>query len=454
MINCGLISAVAFFLVFAEAGANSLQGAQGEVNEFSDSHPLAEDGRESEVSSWADFFAKHQRVATREDFFRCLYSLVPKGNLPSDFVTDLGTHAEIKDTEGNKHTLYFARTRSAAFNPNRYWRHPTEVKVAGYSRPLSGARIGIDPGHLGGRWAGAEGRLFYADCGTRIAEGDMNLEVAFRLRDLLGRAGAEVWLTRSSSTPLNGNDPSVFLSRAKDNLRKKGGDISREAVKREAARLHLQVAEIEARAELVNRKIRPDLVICLHFNAEPWGKPEKVILSPRNHLHVLVGGSYLPDELSKSENRLDLLRRALEGTHLVEIPLARSVADGIALETGLPAFSYGDNSRVADPDPVNPYVWKRNLLATRKFHCPVVYAEPYVMNNRDFIREVSAAGKPWALAAGRNDVFDRYARGVFRGIMSYWTERSMRPNSPPTREAGRDGVFRTSTDPYAPQWIY
>jgi N-acetylmuramoyl-L-alanine amidase len=454
MMNCGLISAVAVLLILAEAEANFLQAVQRGADEFSDSHPLMEDSREGEARDWADFFAKHQRVATREDFFRCLYTLVPKGNLSSDFVIDRGTHAEIKDTEGNKHTLYFAHTRSDAFNPNRYWRHPTEVKVPGDSRPLAGAKIGIDPGHLGGRWAGAEGRLFYSDCGTRIAEGDMNLEVAFRLRDLLKKAGAEVWLTRTSSSPLNGDDPSVFLSRAKDNLRKKGKGVSREAVKKEADRLHLQVAEIEARAELVNRKIRPDLVICLHFNAEPWGNPEKVTLSPRNHLHVLVGGSYLPDELSNSDNRLDLIRRALEGTHLVEIPLAREVADGIALETGLPAFSYGNNSRVADPDPANPYVWKRNLLATRKFHCPVVYAEPYVMNNADFIREVAAVGKSWSLATGRRDVFDRYARGVFRGIMSYWGERTMRTNRASDRGAGREGVSRATKDPYAPQWIY
>ena len=32
-------------------------------------------------------------------------------------------------------------------------------------------------------------------------------------------------------------------------------------------------SEIRRRASLVNYRLRPDLVLCLHFNAEPWGDP-------------------------------------------------------------------------------------------------------------------------------------------------------------------------------------
>jgi hypothetical protein len=178
----------------------------------------------------------------------------------------------------------------------------------------------------------------------------------------------------------------------------------------------LQVAEIESRAKLINERIRPDMVICLHFNAEPWGSRGSPRFSSRNHLHVLIGGSYLRDELDNPENRLDLLRRAAEGTRVVESPLARSIATRLAQSTGLPPFSYGENSRVATPDPENPFVWRRNLLTTRTFHCPVIYPEPFVMNNEDPAAAVVTAKRSSPPpASSRSDVLGQYAQGVYLG---------------------------------------
>ncbi len=432
--------------------------AKAEVRDdsnFLDSHPLVETGiDDADDSDWESFFKKHQRAAIREDFFRCLYSLVPRENMPEGFVSDLGSHAEIRDASGKVHILHFAKNRSSALSPSRYWRHPSEVGSPHPTLPLGGARICIDPGHIGGRWAGTEGRLFYGRCGTRIAEGDMNLIVAFRLKSLLERAGAEVWMTRKSTDPIHGDDPSVFFGRAVENLRRAGSSTSTSSVRREADRLHLQVAEIEARADLVNKKIKPDMVICLHFNAESWGDPRNVKLSPRNHMHVLVGGSYLPEELEKSENRLDLIRRALEGTHLVEIPLARAVARRLASETELPAFSYGNESRIATADDESPYVWKRNLLATRKFQCPVIYPEPYVMNNSDFIADVAAARDgDWSLASNHVDIFDRYARGVFGGVLDYWRSRRGEAHGRGIQSGHKRTNGRRDNDPFAPRWV-
>ena len=407
---------------------------------------------QSTLCEWEEFFIAHRRTVTREDFFRCLRELVPERNMPEDFVKDHGSYAEIRHPDGRTFRLLFSPVRTLTRDSGRYWRHPSEVRPVNPSLPLSGARIAIDPGHIGGEWAAQEGRLFHGRCGTRVAEGDMNLEVARTLKEMLETSGAKVWLTRSGSEPMNGRDSSIFRERAERELRLAGRPVTKSAIQAESDRLLLQVAEIESRAKLINERIRPDMVICLHFNAEPWGSRGSPRFSSRNHLHVLIGGSYLRDELDNPENRLDLLRRAAEGTRVVESPLARSIATRLAQSTGLPPFSYGENSRVATPDPENPFVWRRNLLATRTFHCPVIYPEPFVMNNEDFVAAVASSKlSPWSRASSYSDIFAQYARGVHRGILDYWSPRNH--SSAPYHRQNSPANLTSPPDPYAPAWV-
>lgn len=451
-------AATSFLALLWVPPAHSSPGGSPEKTVVLESRPVSPppsqvyspDETQHPAGEWEEFFTAHRRTVTREDFFRCLRALVPEKSMPPGFVVDRGNYAEIAHPSGKIYRLLFSPSRILIRNPGRYWRHPAEVRAANPSLPLSGARIAIDPGHIGGDWAQREGRLFYGSCGTRIAEGDMNLKVARLLKTMLERDGAKVWLTRSDSDPLNGSDPSLFRERAERELRLEGRPVNEATVQSESDRLLLQVAEIEARARLINERIRPDLVVCLHFNAEPWGTRSSPRFSTRNHLHVLVGGSYLHDELAKSENRLDLVRRAAEGTHMVELPLARAVAARLAQETGLPPFSYGVNSRVAAPDPASPFVWKRNLLATRTFHCPVIYPEPFVMNNRDFVAAV--AGSPaggWARAVSKSDIFAQYARGVHGGILDYWVSRS--PTSGHLQRV--ESTHHGGKSIYSPRWL-
>lgn len=401
-------------------------------------------------SAWSEFFETNRRTVTRDDFLRCLNELVKKENLPPGFITITEDFALVRSATGEEYKLFFASTRSSARPAHRYWRHRTEIAPSVRNLPLSGARIAIDPGHIGGSWAAREGRLFHGKCGTRIAEGDMNLEVAQVLKTMLNQAGARATLTRENSQPRNGQDSSIFHDRARRNLKSASLPVTPITLAREADRLLLQVAEIESRSKIVNEKIKPDMVICLHFNAEPWGSGSSPQMSKKNHLHVLVGGSYLADELSESPARLDLLRRVVEGTHIVELPLARSIARHLASETGLPPFSYGETSRIATADPASPFVWKRNLMATRTFHCPVIYPEPFVMNNLDTITAVAAAsGQTWCRASTKQDIFGQYARAVYKGIVEYWSSRL--PRSPSTTRP----VFKHNlpSSPYAPKWL-
>jgi len=69
--------------------------------------------------------------------------------------------------------------------------------------------------------------------------------------------------------------------------------------------LFYRYSEIRSRAVLVNYKITSDLVLCLHFNAEGWGDPNAPTLIDTNHLHLLVNGSYLKDELEFDDERFE-----------------------------------------------------------------------------------------------------------------------------------------------------
>ena len=64
-----------------------------------------------------------------------------------------------------------------------------------------------------------------------------------------------------------------------------------ENLRKETERLFYRAAEIRRRAKRVNELIRPDVVICLHFNAEPWGDATNPQLVDQNHLHFLIAGA-------------------------------------------------------------------------------------------------------------------------------------------------------------------
>jgi hypothetical protein len=98
----------------------------------------------------------------------------------------------------------------------------------------------------------------------------------------------------------------------------------------------------------------------------------------------------------------------------------------MAAATGLPPFHYsGDSAREA---PGEPYLWLRNLLATRVYECPVIFLEPYVMNHPEVIDRIAAGDyEGMRNTAGRSmpSIFREYADGVITGIADYF--RSRRP---------------------------
>lgn len=102
--------------------------------------------------------------------------------------------------------LKYEAQYSLVYSPDR-----KEATLSFRTTPLSGKIIVLDPGH-GGADSGAKGLTqFTLTDGTKttLREKDINLDVSFRLRELLEASGARVYLTRIGDTtvPLFSRSP-------------------------------------------------------------------------------------------------------------------------------------------------------------------------------------------------------------------------------------------------------
>src|SRR4029077_3604849 len=235
---------------------------------------------------------------------------------------------------------------------------------------------------------------------------------------------------RNSAQPVTSKRPRDFVDLAKKILIKNGVHRPRDEVlnpkdpekegtiRWQSEMLFYRYSEIRRRAMLVNTKLHPDLVLCLHFNAEGWGEPSNPTLIDNNHLHLLVNGSYLQDELDLDDERFEMIRRLLSRAYEEELPIADVVATSMAKATGLPAYQY-PTTQTTTKVGSSGYVYARNLLATRLYRCPVIYCGPYVMNSRDAFARIQAGdyeGTRDIDGTPRKSIFREYADSVADGL--------------------------------------
>ncbi|MDZ4288507.1 MAG: hypothetical protein U0984_11145 [Prosthecobacter sp.] len=322
---------------------------------------------------------------------------------------------------------------AAAEPPPRYWRRADELPLLNRRPPLSDIHIAIDPGHIGGAYARMEERYLSFHPGEAIQEGDLALLTGQILAERLKALGAYVSLVRDKPEPVTEQRPANLELVARQILKDAGipepalkydgltGDAKVITAQWQAEKLFYRVSEIHARAAKVNQQIKPDVVLCLHLNAEEWGVSEAPQYSPVNHMHVMVNGCYAPVELQQQDVRFEMFKRLFTRIHEEELPLATAVAEGMAQTTHLPAYVYTTPiARHAGP---GPYVYARNLLANRLFLCPVVYLEPFVMNHEETYRRLLLghfAGQ--TLVAGRlqGSAIEDYVSGVVKGLLAYY----------------------------------
>jgi hypothetical protein len=165
-------------------------------------------------------------------------------------------------------------------------------------------------------------------------------------------------------------------------------------------------------------------VLCLHFNAEVWGDPTSPLLTETNHLHLLVNGSYLAEELEFDDQRFEMVRRLLSRAYDEELPLADTIAQTMSRETRLPPYAYPTTNSTTKVG-TSGYVYARNLLATRLYRCPVVYCEPYVMNSKDVFERIEAGdyeGTRNINGVERKSIFREYADSVADGLVEYYSK--------------------------------
>jgi len=334
------------------------------------------------VPDWKSLEA-HQGTITRSEFERLLTSVFVSGGSWREFMEIGEKEARIRTTDGENAEIFVLRFANvgSAKTPARWWRLPEELAPATTGKPLDGLHIAIDPGHIGGEWARIEERWFDAGDGYAVCEGDLTLQVAKRLKPQLESLGARVSLVRDKAEPVTQWRPEALIETARQANENSIVPDSPIALRKLAERLFYRTAEIHARAELVNQSIKPDLVLCLHFNAEAWGDPNQPTLIDRSHFHILINGAYSDEELRLADHRFAMLDKLLSRSHEEEISVGMQIADVFARASGLPPYAYPAGSTSVLPISGQPYLWARNLLANRLYRCPVIFMEPYVMNS-------------------------------------------------------------------------
>lgn len=370
---------------------------------------------------WSDL-DKYQESITREDFLFLLDGVYAPYGAWKSFIKVGGTSAGIETRTGAPpYVLRFAATQGSIKPASRFWRQKAQMPARPDNMPLSGVRIALDPGHLGGKWAQMEERWFRIGSSDPVTEGDMTLLVAKLLAPRLEALGAQVWLTRSKASPVTPVRPDRLGKAAAASLADEEKPATPDALKSETERLFYRVSEIRKRAEIVNEQIRPDLVLCLHFNAEAWGDQDHPTLTDKNHMHLLITGCMSAKELAYDDIRFTMLRKLLGRSYREELAVSESVAAAMARATGLPPYQYTNNNALKIGD--SPYVWARNLAANRLFQCPVVYIEPYVMNSHAVFARAQAGdykGKKYVGGKMQKSLYREYADGIVAGLVAYY----------------------------------
>jgi N-acetylmuramoyl-L-alanine amidase len=384
-----------------------------------------------------DVLEHYQQTITRDEFAHLINGVYGTHGFARDLIEIKDDTARIlMNRDAQKFfTLRFAADDASRKPVPRLWRTAKSLASASEKKPLSGLKIALDPGHLGGKWAKMEERWFQVGDSQPVQEGDLTLRVArllaLRLRDL----GAKVSFVRSADEPTTGKRPNDFRELARKILIRNGvpqprADVldstdpeKEKTIRWQSEILFYRYSEIRRRAALVNFKLHPDLVLCLHFNAEGWGDPTSPTLTDTNHLHLLVNGSYLAEELEFDDERFEMIRRLLSRAYDEELPLADTVAAAMARGTGLAPYQYPTTNSTTKVG-TRVYVYARNLLATRLYRCPVVYCEPYVMNSKDVFVRIQAGdyeGTRNINGVERKSIFREYADSVTDGLVEYYS---------------------------------
>jgi len=377
----------------------------------------------AEAPDWTELNA-YQYTISKEDFERELEEVYTINGAWRQWVTMGEDFAMIRTSATDEEQQYklFFTSELRQEKLTKFWKARDEIIVKDLTKPLLGLKIVIDPGHIGGEFAEIEEREFFHKDMPPVKEGDLTLNVANQLAKQLETLGADVTLTREYLKPVNRHQPEEYYAYASNKLSASGAIMTPKTVQRNAEKLFYRAGEIRERAILINEEFRPDLVLCLHFNA---GHASEELIQ-EEHFHLILNGAYMDKEVAKDDQRFIMMKRILQRIHDEEVNLTTYAASAFSSNTGLKPYLYNPDSNRALNVDKNPYLWARNLAANRSYLCPVIFYEPYLMNGADSharLMQGDYEGLRYLNGMLRPSIFREYVDSVTEGLVNYYSNR-------------------------------
>ncbi len=311
-------------------------------------------------------------------------------------------------------------------HPPRYPENPLREK------PLQGLRICLDPGHIGGDFSKLEERFFQMEQNPPVEEAKLNLMTCRIIESQLKAYGAEVVWTKEDEVPVTSLRPSDLRQEALQWIFDLGSTqflpVETEIVKR-ANMLFYRTAEIRARAERI-QKLKPDLTVCLHYNAGDWG-PNPLIpqLVEKSRLVLFITGGFMANELKYDDQKFDLMAQLLEQNNEIELGLSAKISRRMKEIFKMEPEQYKKWGAVV-PMKEEPYVYARNLAANRWFVGPTVFVEGPYMNAQDAYYRIIAGdyeGQKEIQGEMVSSIHHDFALSVVEGIVDFYRQ-TQKPN--------------------------
>ena len=312
--------------------------------------------------------------------------------------------------------------------------------------PLSGIRIALDPGHIGGSMELAEmeskymkiraGEINGFPAPIAFNEGNLTMATALILKEELEKRGAEVILTRPDY------GLSAFGYNFDDWKKKRYAEAFEEFVKEEEISAEeiewwehkakdsdvfhkiFKYDEFKERARLINN-FRPDLTLIIHFNVEGTSKPDKegYFQPTENNFNMaFIPGSFMKGELDRPKDRMAFVRLLVSEEIKHSENFSDLIANGLAQYTGVPLIEKEEGlvylTKASLKTPHNG-VYARNLSLTRLVFGTLCFGESLYQNNSTEARSLFSTDLRVGNARVSNRLQD-VARGYLSGILEWF----------------------------------
>lgn len=259
--------------------------------------------------------------------------------------------------------------------------------------PLTGLKILIDPGHMGGNeWDKNTGK-YVSVKGRKVSEGNLNLWTSLLTAQRLEKLGATVMLTREQAGPVSTENLKTFdttpyinhffyssmddwmapyLEKSIDQVRSTIKDApSVQKAYSEAQRLQFFIsgADLEARAKMMDT-FNPDITIDIHFDASKTDQLQSHVQS----LEAFVPGSFRKNETGSRKSKALALKHLLEVRRWNQsVELADHVTKSMSTALKIPRLNIPEGFSAMK---VRDGVYARNLYITRRaLSSLVIYLE-------------------------------------------------------------------------------